>query len=64
MLGERLKCAAALSATVKTTYHVVFGEADDDVTVGYGSVEKAEEMARALDRETTGFEPYVVAIRG
>lgn len=49
---------------MKTTYHVVFGESYDDVTVGYDTAEEAEEAATALARETDSFEPYVVAIQG
>lgn len=49
---------------MRTTYHVVFGESYDDVTVGYETSEEAEETARALAQETDSFEPYVVAIRG
>lgn len=63
-LGGSLKYARALPRDVKTTYHVVFGEAHDDVTVGYTTAEEAEETAQALARETDSFEPYVVAIRG
>lgn len=59
-----MKCQATVFGRVKTTYHIVFGESYDDVTVGFDSVEEAKETARALDRETDSFTPYVVAIQG
>jgi hypothetical protein len=49
---------------VKTTYHVIFGESYDDVTVGYDTPEEAKETARALAAETDSFDPYIVALRG
>lgn len=63
-MGGTLKYVAAQLSGVRTTYHVVFGESHDDVTVGYTTAEEAEETARALARQTESFEPYVVAIRG
>jgi len=50
---------------MRTTYHVVFGEEYDDVTVGYETAEEAKETAQAFARETDdSFEPYVIALRG
>lgn len=49
---------------METTYHVVYGESYEDVTIGYDTAEEAKRTAHALNAETESFEPYVVALRG